>query len=176
MDAAGNVHTKRARRSPDSGVSLVEILVAVVLLGTAGLGTLTALRGALIGTAIERDHARAYQWLQSAVGVLKVSERVGCDLGPGDTYATGEEKVRLTYQQRIRDGVVNPTGWADYQLTVVRPVEVWDGTRYWDPSLAPQPCYDSGGFKLQLVTIQVSSPDGKIIEDIQIVKNGSKNG
>jgi hypothetical protein len=165
------------RRHQDRGSSLVEILCAVILLGTTVVSVLSALHGTVLGTAIERDHAKAYQWLQSAVGVLKASDRVGCDLGPADTgYATGEEKVRLTYQQIIRDGVINPEGWADYQLRVVPPVQTWDGTQYWDPAVAPQPCYDSGGFKLQLIKIEVTSPSGRIIEDLQVVKDGSKNG
>jgi hypothetical protein len=177
MKTADTSVADRGRPDRDSGLSLVEILVAVVLLGTAVLATLTALRGTIIGTETERDHAKAYQWLQSAVGVLKASDRVGCDLGPADVgYTTGEEKVRLTYQQTIRDGVVNPVGWADYQLRIVGPVEVWDGTQYWDPAVAPQPCYDDAGFKLQLIKIEVTSPSGKIIEDLQLVKDGSKYG
>ncbi|MEO7397541.1 MAG: hypothetical protein ABIW84_03150 [Ilumatobacteraceae bacterium] len=158
-------------------MSLVEVLVAVVLLGTAVVATLTALRGTIIATAIERDHAKAYQWLQSAVGVLQGAERAGCDLGPLDTgYSTGEAKVRETYQQVIRDGVINPDGWGDYQLVVLPPVKVWDGELYWDPAMSPQSCYDSSGFKLQLITIRVTSPDGKIIEDLQVVKDGASNG
>jgi hypothetical protein len=177
MKSADTSVAERGRPSGDSGTSLVEILVAIVLLGTAVLATLTALRGSIIGTAVERDHAKAYQWLQSSVGVLKATERVGCDLAPEDTaYSTGEEKVRLTYQQIIRDQVVNPPGWADYQLKVIQPVEVWDGTRYWDPAVAPQSCYDSAGFKLQLLKIEVTSPSGKIIEQLEVVKDGSKNG
>jgi len=177
MKTADTSGADEGRPSDDSGSSLVEILIAIILLSTAVLATLMALRTTLTGSAIERDHAKAYQWLQSAVGVLKGTERVGCDLGPGDTaFATGEEKVRLTYQQIIRDSVMNPAGWADYQLRLVGPVEVWDGTKYWDPAAAPQPCYDSAGFKLQLVQIEVISPSGKIIEDLQIVKDGAKDG
>jgi len=177
MKTAEGSRADRGRPSDDSGSSLVEILLAVILLSTAVLATLMALRTTLTSSALERDHAKAYQWLQSAVGVLKASDRVGCDLGPDDTaYATGEEKVRLKYQQIIRDGVINPEGWADYQLRIVGPVEVWDGTQYWDPSVAPKPCYDGDTFKLQLIRIEVTSPSGKIIEDLQIVKDGAKYG
>ena len=169
--------TRHVHRTIDRGMTLVEVLVAVVLLGTTVVATLGALSSTVLGSATERDHSRAYQWLQSAVGILKAADRVGCDLGPADAaYTSGEQKVRLIYQQVMRDQVVNPTGWADYQLKVVQPVQVWDGTQYWDPSAAPQSCYDSAGFKLQLVTIQVTSPNGKIIESLQIVKDGSKHG
>jgi type II secretory pathway pseudopilin PulG len=158
-------------------MSLVEVLVAIVLLGTVVIATVTAVRSTVLATRTERDHAKAYQWLQSAVGVLQAADRTGCDLSPADLNPTGEDKVRTTYQDAIRDGVINPVGWKDLQLTVLQPVEVWDGTQYWDPysSLAPKPCYDSDGFKLQLITIQVTSPDGRILEKLQVVKDGSQN-
>lgn len=170
--------SNRDRRSPaeqsrrDRGVTFIEILVAVVLLGTVGVGVLTALRVSVDATRLERDHSRAYQWLQSANGVLQAAPRVSCGYTlPDDAaFASGEEKVRLQYQTLIRNTVVNPPGWGDLQLTVVEPVKVWDGSRYWDPSIAPKPCYDSDGFLLQLVTLQVVSPDGDIIESIEVVK------
>lgn len=162
----------RRDRGADRGVTFIEVLVAIVLLGTAGVGVLAALRVSIDATRLERDHSRAFQWLQSANGVLQAAPRVSCGYTlPDDAaYATGEEKVRLQYQSLIRSTVVNPPGWADSQLTVRPPVKVWDGTRYWDPAAAPQTCYDSDGFLLQLVTLQVTSPDGDIIESIQVVK------
>jgi len=161
----------RARRVRDAGMTLVEVLVAIVLLGGAVAATLNTLAATVIGTRSERDHSRAFQWLQSATGVLQAAPRVGCELVAGDSYASGEQKVRLVYQDVIRNGVINPPDWQDYQLTIVEPVQTWDGTRYWKPNEAPKPCYDGSGFKLQLITIQVTSPDGKIIETVQVVKD-----
>lgn len=160
----------RSRR--DRGVTFIEVLVAVVLLGTVGVGVLAALRVSVDATRLERDHARAYQWLQSANGVLQASPRVSCGYTlPDDAlYASGEEKVRLQYEDAIRSSVVNPPGWGDSQITVLAPVKVWDGSRYWDPAAAPKPCYDSDGYLLQLITLQVTSPDGDIIESIEVVK------
>jgi prepilin-type N-terminal cleavage/methylation domain-containing protein len=159
--------------SRDRGLSLIEILVAIVLLATVGVGVMGALRSTIIGSRLERDHAKAYQWLQSADGVLQAAERVGCEheLPADSAYADGEEKVRLQYQQLIRDQVVNPDGWGDWQITVLYPVKVWDGTNYWEPAaLAPPdgPCPPET--LLQLVELQVSSPTGDIIETIQVVK------
>ena len=153
-------------------MSLIEIMVAIVLLATVGVGVLAAVRSTVIGTRLERDHAKAYQWLQSADGVLQAANRVGCDYDPlvDVGYATGEEKVRLKYQDLIRDGVANPPGWADLQITVRYPVKIWDGSNYWEPAVAPKPCFDTDGYLLQLVELQVASPDGDIIETIQVVK------
>lgn len=146
----------------DSGASLIEILIAVVLLGLVVVSVLGALRMSVMGTRIERDHAKAYQWLQSATGVLHAADRVGCD--------SGEETMRLEYQDVVRADVVNPPAWEDHQLTVLPPVKVWDGTRYWDPAEAPKPCYEEDGYFLQLITLEVTNPGGDIIETIEVVK------
>ncbi len=155
----------------DAGSSFIEVLVAVVLLGIAVVGILTALRTTVIGTAVERDHSRAQQWLQSAVGVLAAEDRRDCDDG------LGEATVRTEYEAAIRaeTGII-PPGWqADPQLTIVQPIKVWDGNQYWDPydPSAPATCFDDDGFELQLITIQVTSPDGSILETVQVVKDGS---
>lgn len=160
-----------------------EVLVAIVLLGTVGVAMLTALRVTVIGTRTERDHSRAYQWLQSSAGVLEATERVPCTFDPvaDAPFLSSEEKVRFKYEDVIRTEVVNPPGWADFQITVVPPVKVWDGARYWDPfdptapdtdPVDPAACFDSAGRYLQLVTLQVTSPDGEIIESIEVVKRG----
>ena len=159
-----------ARR--DAGMSFLEILIAIVLLGTVSVGVLAAVRASVAGTRIERDHAKSYQWLQSANAVLQDADRVGCTYDPvaDAAYADGEEKVRLLYQDIIRTDVANPVGWEDSQLTVLYPVKIWDGSQYWEPSAAPKPCFDSDGYLLQLITIQVTNPDDEIIETIQVVK------
>ena len=165
----------------DTGASLIEILIAVVLLGTVVVAVLGALQVSVIGTRVERDHAKAYQWLQSANGVLQAAERVGCDYDPSDPadplddpadlpYADGEEKMRQRYQTLVRSQVVNPPDWDDRQLTVLYPVKIWDGTRYWEPASAPKSCYDVDGFFLQLITLEVTNPNGDIIETIEVVK------
>lgn len=176
-DPGGLQPTEHSRRRQvrDLGASLIEILIATVLLGSGVVATLGALQASVVGTRTERDHAKAYQWLQSANGVLQAVDRVTCDHSPATVpedaaYADGEEKVRLSYQALLRSGVVNPPDWDDRQLEVLYPVKVWDGTRYWDPASAPKECYDMDGYYLQLITLQVTSPGGDIIETIQVVK------
>jgi len=152
-------------------MTFIEVLVSVVLLGLTGLAVLAALQVSVIGTKLERDHSKAYQWLQSANGVLQAADRVSCILLPADSaYATGEAKVRASYQTTIRTLVVNPPGWGDVQLKVLEPVKVWDGADYYDPAVAPKPCFDNDGLLMQQVTLQVESPDGEILETLQVVK------
>ena len=100
----------------DRGVSLIEILIAVVLLGlgvTAMLGTLMV---TIQASATERDHANAHAWLQTASDALYRVQRMQC----GTDGAVGDEQaVRAFYQQEIRDLADNPEGWPDANLEVV---------------------------------------------------------
>ena len=160
----------RRRRFPadtagrDRGMSLVEIVVSVLLLGTSGVSMLGALTVTVAASRYERDHARAQVWLQSAIEELQAADRQGCDLG--------EETIRQAYLLHIRNNVVNPPGWADSQVDIVRPVKAWDGEHYWDPydPASPAACFDNQGFRLQLITIVVRSPDGEVIEQVSVVK------
>ena len=162
---------------PDRGATFIELLIAIVLLGTVGLAVLVTFRVTIIGTRLERDHARALQWLQSAGAVVQQMPRESCKLGPSDTaYATGEQKVRERYQWAIQNLVENPPEWEPDQLTVVAPVQVWNGKIFHDPATPPPPpdgadCYDGLGKTLQLVKIQVEDPAGDIIESIEVVKS-----
>src|SRR5262249_19757657 len=137
-----------AAESPrrDRGVTFVELLVAIVLLGVAIVGTLTALRATVIGTTTERDHARAHQWLQAAVAAIQEADYVPCDDLGG--YATAQQHMLHDYKADIDAGTTAPPGWQDSQLTVIDPIEVWDGNRYWKPADTPDPddCFKSDGF------------------------------
>ncbi len=151
-------------RRTNRGSSFIEVLVAVVLLGTLIVGILTAVRTTIIGTQLERDHAKAHQWLQSAAENVRSTVRYGCD-----TYT--EAQIRLHYQNDvIRLPANNPTGWADDRIEVVLPVKVWDGEQYQDPYAGGPTCYDNAGKFLQLVEIRVRAPDGDIIESVEVVK------
>lgn len=146
-------------------MSLIEVLIALVLLGTVVIATLTALRVSIDGSALERDHARAHQWLQSATGVLQSGARSSC--------ANTEATMRTHYQDMLRDGAPSPEGWGEWQIAVVFPVRVWDGSRYWDPSdsASPATCFEPL-YQLQLINIRVVNPDGRIIESREVVKGG----
>ena len=144
----------------DRGQSFVEVLVAVVLLGTVVVGILTATRATVIGSRLERDHAKAHQWLQSAAENVQLVDRIGCDL------PNTEASIRSSYQSTIRSASDNPAGWADDRIEIVAPIKFWDGEDY----LAPPSCFDDQGKFLQLIEIQVKSADGEIIEQVQVVK------
>jgi hypothetical protein len=146
----------------DAGVSFIEILVAIVLLGTAMIAVLTAVRTTVIGTRLERDHARAQVWLQSAAEALQATPRVGCD--PVGSPATVPD-VRAIYETEVRTLVASPPGWDPSSQLSVIDVRFWDGSSY------QAQCFDNAGFRLQLVTMRVLSADGDILEELSVVKD-----
>lgn len=153
----------QGRTLRDRGQSFVELLVAIVLLGTAVIAVLAGVRATIIGSTTEHDHSRAQVWLQSAMETLDRTPRVGCD--PIDGVPTDPKG---TYQAAIRAAATPVEGWTPNPQLSVLSVTYWDGTTY-----VSDACSDDAGFLLQLVKIQVTSPDGDIVEDVEVVKDAT---
>jgi type II secretory pathway pseudopilin PulG len=153
----------------DSGTTLVEILVSIVLIGTAVVSTLGALRISVIGGAVHRDHANAHAWLQSASDVLYASEKEDCDTSLSDG---GKSLIIGTYQPVV-DAVANPEGWKNTQIRIVD-LEFWNATDTDGDGIVEyrfgSVCQDSINLALQRITLEVRSPDGRIIEEVELVK------
>lgn len=154
--------------SRDVGVSLIEILIAVVLLGGVVAGTLATLQASIIGGTVHRDHSNAHGWLQSASDILYAAPKVSCD---GALADNGEAAARAAYESVV-DSVPNPQDWQDWQIRVVEPVQFWNAANLdSDPDIEfffGSDCDPS--LTLQLIQIEVKSTDGRIIENVEIVK------
>lgn len=143
----------------DHGAGLIEILVAVVLLGLASVGTLTAISAAIRGSSDTYKMSGARRWLVSAADHVVSADvpRVAC--------TSGEPAVRASYQAAGQSITTSrPSGWAAGQLTVVSPVLFWNGTTF------TSTCYEGNGLKLQQITIQTLTIDGQLDERLTIVK------
>jgi type II secretory pathway pseudopilin PulG len=153
----------------DSGTTLVEILVSIVLIGTAVVATLGALRVSIVGGTVHRDHANAHAWLQSASDVLYASEKEDCDTALSD----GGKSVIIGKYQPIVDAVANPEGWTNSQIRIVG-LEFWNATDTDNDGIVEYRfgavCQDSINLALQRVTLEVRSPNGRIIEQVELVK------
>ena len=149
-------------------MSLIEILIAVVLLGGVIAGTMAALRATTLSGALHRDHSRAHAWLQSASDILYAEPNIACNTTDADK---GESTVRAAYDGVI-DGVDNPPDWKDWQIRVVGPVLFWNaGNLDADPDneyFFGTDCDPS--LSLQLIKLEVKSPSGRVIETVEIVK------
>jgi len=171
----GWIRKKSSSRRADEGLSFIELLVAIVLLGTAVIGVLTASRATILGSQIERDHSKAQQWLQSAASVLESTDRFPCDL-INDPGGVG---IQTNYQNTISAGATVPSGWESTPagVTVLLP-KVWNGETFvpYSDQLAGGQCFDTSQLLQQLVTIQVSGPDGRILESVEVVKRDISGG
>lgn len=172
--------TPRSRRheSSDRGITLVEILVSVVLISTAVIATLTTLRISIIGGTVHRDHSNAHAWLQSASDRLYAEAKEDCN-----TTATDHGKSAIIAKyQTIVDRVDNPEDWANWQIEVID-VKFWNARRL--PTVPPTvpptesaivtysfgtDCQDSINLTLQQLTLEVRSPNGRIIEKVELIK------
>lgn len=141
-------------------MTLVEVMVAIVLTGTLAVTGIVCLRASIVASAIDRDHANAHAWLQTASDVLYGAALVDC----GTQTSSNAAAVASAYEA-IAQGTSNPQGWPASQITVVRPVKFWDGTSTYQGT-----CYDDAGINLQLIQLQVRGPDGRIVESVEIVK------
>lgn len=141
-----------SRRGHDAGFSLVEILVAVVLLGGAGVSVLGAMAVSIRGSAIVRDGASAEAWLQNSADYLN---------GPTSPLRPCSPGVATEYQTSIRSSVTPPAGWVATGLTVTS-VKSWNGSSF-DATCAGTPV-------LQLITLSVATPDGRMASSLEVVK------
>jgi hypothetical protein len=158
---------QRPRR--DSGVTLLEILIAITLLAGVIAGTMAALQATTMSGELHRDHARAHAWLQSASDVLYAEPKTHCD---GTKADQGEKTVRDAYDLVIDKLVKKPSDWESWQLQVVPPVKFWNSANL-DADPDPEFFFGSAcdpNLQLQDITLQVKSPSGRIIETVEIVK------
>lgn len=155
----------------DRGVTFVEILVSVVLLGTAVVGTLTGVRATLMATTIEGDHARARVWLQSAVGVVDDLPFQDCD--PSDLVIGPDppgSEIAAAYETAVVARTEPPDGFGGFVEVLVP--EVWDGSAF-VPFDVQTTCYDDALLRQQLLTLRVRGTDGETVEEVEVIKRGS---
>lgn len=141
-----------ARPHDDVGTSLVEVLVAVVILGIAVPGLLTGLATAAITSGVHRSQTDAHVVIVSAAEALRDDARNPFSCAP------------TSYD--LLDGVQLPAGWspADVQLDVgAAQAGSWvDG--------AFQVAVCSATTDLQRLTLRATSPDGRAVEQLTVFK------
>jgi type II secretory pathway pseudopilin PulG len=158
------------RRPRDEGVSLVEITISIVLLGSIIAATLTALTTTITASALDRDHANAHAWLQTASDMLYAREVRQCD----ESKPAAEEIAATIddYQDTV-SATENPEDWESHLITVTG-VQWWSidkdangvGVESWGTVC------DSIDTNLQRVSLRVRAPDGKIVEEVEVIIGG----
>jgi hypothetical protein len=163
-------HTARPRRRrADSGMSFIEVLVSIVLLGTTVIGVLAATRATIIGSRIERDHSKAQQWLQSAVGVIERTDFEDCNaVGDGPAIRNAYQAAVDYHPTSNPDGAKPPFGFDGGSIEISIPL-VWDGEEFIPFSLQNR-CFDDVLLRQQLITVTARNPDGQIVESVDLIK------
>jgi len=140
--------------SRDRGATFVEILVAIVLLGTVVVAVLAGVRATIIASTVDRDQTTATAWLQSASDVLYGVTRSECSSLPN---------VINTYESVVQ-GTPNSEGWHPDRIQITD-VKFWDGNAF------GANC-DAQTKTLQLISLRVVDADGNELESIDVVKGG----
>lgn len=153
-------HAVEEHGSDDRGVSLVEILVAITLMGTVVAAVISSVFISVKATSYERDHAKAQQWLQSAVGVIEAVDYFEC------ADPLNGALVQTAYQDAVDGGAQRPWQY-DGVLRVSLP-EVWDGEKFVEFT-EQNVCYDDIRLRQQRVTLEVNHPNG-VTESVQMIK------
>lgn len=160
----------------DRGVSLVEMLVAVTLMGTVVAAVVSSVFVTVKATAYERDHAKAQQWLQAAVGVIEAVDFASCDpllINGTNVQKDYQDAVSVGKVDTNGDGTVNGNDGArrpwEYEgvLTVEIP-DVWDGSKF-VPFNSQSVCYDQSRLRQQRVRLVVNHPSG-VEETVEMIK------
>jgi prepilin-type N-terminal cleavage/methylation domain-containing protein len=172
-------HRERAATSPsgavddggfpdDSGFTMIEMLVTIVLMGMTVVAVLVGVQTTIHATVIDREHAIAFAWLQSASDEIYRTARVPC--------TDGLPKAIADYDTAAKKADV-PSAWSATATIAVTNVEYLgkvgiDDDFEWSPAF----CFEGVGYETsplytQRVTIQVTSPDVGIVKTIQMVKS-----
>ena len=162
----------------DAGVSLIEILIAIVLMGTAVVSTLSLLTTTIGATSTNRDHSNAHAWLQTASDMLYARQPLFCTgvdplknpLTPAQINAQ-RTSIIASYQATIQS-TENPEDWAYGNIQVIE-LLFWHygrnaATNGVDEGWYPDRCTT----QLQLVKLRVRNPDGNIIEEVEVIIGG----
>jgi prepilin-type N-terminal cleavage/methylation domain-containing protein len=143
----------RPSRSPrlrgDEGMSLIEVMVATVILGIGVVGLLSGLAFLFTATNRHRDVASANTELSRAMEVVADPKQTPFDASCG---------AAATYQATARAQVGN-------DRVNVDAVQVWSGGGW-------APCGATPDLPLQQVAIRVAAADGSGDLSMSVVKRG----
>lgn len=140
-----------ADRRSDTGSSLVEVLIAVVILGIAVPGLLSGLAAVALTSGVHQGQADAHLAVVSGAEAVRDEARNPFDCAPMDYTPVA--------------GVLLPSGWSSPANLRVTAAE----SGYWlDGGFQVASC--SAATDLQRITLEASSPDGRAAEQLTVFK------
>ena len=135
----------------DAGTSLVEVLMAVSIMGITFVAVLSGMATAIVVSDQHRGQADGNAVLVAAVEKVKSRDTL---------YVNCASQVE--YLDEAQTVTPLPTGWTASSITIT-------SVQYWTGAFGPT-CPGGSELPLQLVTVAVSSPDGRATETVSFVK------
>jgi prepilin-type N-terminal cleavage/methylation domain-containing protein len=180
---------RRADGPGDRGVTLVELAVAIALMGIIVVAVLVSLQTTTKGSTIDRDQAKAFEWLQAASDRIFNGPRTPC-------YSTSP--TPLAAYDAIAQTAQRPQSWDPASGATIEVVSVAFLGRTTDTAplewkaasthcLESEGCpanlddvpspipsnwlYCAGPLTTQKVTIKATGPGGVIVNTLEMVKS-----
>ena len=166
LSAGDNPVIPAGRR--DQGSSLIEILVAMVILSTGVIAVLVALGTTIHASSVDKDVATAYEYVQDVSDQIYEANRVPCYQGQATVLAAYDAAAKLAPV---------PAGWA--KTAKVTNVEFLgratvDAPFSWGAfcfeSSDPLNQYYTSPLYTQKITFTVQDPKG-FVRTLQVVKS-----
>jgi Tfp pilus assembly protein PilV len=154
-----------------AGESLVEVLIATMLLGMAVVAIVGGVGTTILGSHVHRSQADANTLLTTAAERVKSSafnfSNVDCTVAPATRIDNYQKQARGTINPTAPVALSLPAGWTSSVITVdsvlFESVDTSSGTVAFGPSC-------SSLHSRQLVTLRVTSPDGRVTPKLSFVK------
>lgn len=149
-------------------MTFIEVLTSLVLMGVVVGAVLAAMRVTVTATALDRDHANAHAWLQTAADVLYARELVQCT--PIGGAATNTDAIVAAYEATIQE-TENPENWPSTNISIF-------DLQFWHVDFDPVTKLTDEGWgdtcdatdtNLQRVGIEVRSASNEIVERVEVI-------
>ncbi len=151
-------HT-RTRVAGDQGESLLEVMLSIAIIGLAFAAALGGLRIGLIGSQVQRSQATAGTVLVSAVENVKKQ-------APYTPCAVANDAAYLPQAQ-----LAAPAGWAASSVSIPS-IQYWDGSSFVTSGCSGLEAV-ADILRMQLITVQVTSPNGETTESMSFIKRAT---
>jgi type II secretory pathway pseudopilin PulG len=172
-EALSDAIARRPTVPRDSGATLIEIIIAVVLMGLTVVATMSLLTTTVGASRLDRDHSNAHAWLQTASDMLYARMPADCDetlTVPADIEAKRQE-IMAEYRQTIQE-TQNPEDWPQGNIEIID-LLFWHYARDASTNGVQEGWVtDRCTTKLQLVELRVSDESGDIIEEVEVIIGG----
>ncbi len=152
-------HRAEATERRDSGVTLVEMVISIVLMGTVVIAILNATSTSIRTSSVSRDAAQVETVVVNAADRINRAP-IRCDINGYTEYAVA---------------AVRSQGWWTNEGEFAEAANVRH--EFYDPAASPPwregvcPADDFGKRLIQRVTVTITSPKETVSRSIQVVKS-----